>query len=167
MELSEFLVLSKTSSLTLSVAGIFKVCPMNINKIIYEGKSKKKIYFQEICQLVLAIELDGDQLTPLNVLGLIMCLGGICCHVIHKYYMMTTSGEYKDNATLDVDTSVSFEKTMNGGQQVNLSKYRKDQSVPLLQADMLNSSDSDESGNDNQNGSDVIFDVLKRRDMRR
>lgn len=121
---------------------------------------------QEICQLVLAIELDGDQLTSLNVLGLIMCLGGICCHVIHKYYVMTSS-EYKENMKADVDTSVSFEKSTNGVQQVNLSKYRKDQSVPLLQADILDSSDSDESGNDNQNGSDVIFDVLKRRDMRR
>lgn len=95
-----------------------------------------------------------------------MCLGGICCHVIHKYYVMT-SGEHNDSMKLDVDTSVSFEKSTNGMQQVNLSKYRKDQSVPLLQADILNGSDSDESGNDNQNGSDVIFDVLKRRDMRR
>lgn len=78
-----------------------------------------------------------------------------------------TSGECKENMKLDVDTAVSFEKTTNGVQQVNLSKYRKGQSVPLLQADILDSSDSDESGNDNQNGSDVIFDVLKRRDMRR
>ncbi|KAJ6636691.1 Solute carrier family 35 member C2 [Pseudolycoriella hygida] len=144
MEVSEFLVLSKTSSLTLSVSGIFK----------------------EICQLVLAIELDGDQLTPLNVLGLIMCLGGICCHVIHKYYVMAT-GELKENVKSDVETSVSFEKSTNGVPQVNLSKYRKDQSVPLLQADILDSSDSDESANENPNGSDVIFDVLKRRDMRR
>ncbi|XP_037037482.1 solute carrier family 35 member C2 [Bradysia coprophila] len=144
MELSEFLVLSKTSSLTLSVSGIFK----------------------EICQLVLAIELDGDQLSPLNVLGLIMCLGGICCHVIHKYYVMTSSA-YSETTKLDTDTAVSFDKAANGVQQVNLKKYRKDQSVPLLQADILDSTDSDASENDNQNGSDVIFDVLKRRDMRR
>lgn len=95
-----------------------------------------------------------------------MCLGGICCHVIHKYYVMTSS-DYNDSMKLDVNTSVTFEKTTNGVQQVNLSKYRKDQSVPLLQADVLDDSDSDQSGNDNQNGSDVIFDVLKRRDMRR
>lgn len=92
-----------------------------------------------------------------------MCLGGICSHVIHKYYVMTSS----ENTTLDVDTTVSFEKATNGLQQVNLKKYRKDQSVPLLQADILESTDSDASENDNQNGSDVIFDVLKRRDMRR
>lgn len=95
-----------------------------------------------------------------------MCLGGICCHVIHKYYVMTAS-DYNDNIKEDVNTSVTFEKATNGLQQVNLSKYRKDQSVPLLQADILDDSDSDQSGNDNQNGSDVIFDVLKRRDMRR
>lgn len=95
-----------------------------------------------------------------------MCLGGICCHVIHKYYVMT-SGEYGESTKVDADTAVSFEKATNGVTQVNLKKYRKDQSVPLLQADMLESTDSDASENDNQNGSDVIFDVLKRRDMRR
>lgn len=78
-----------------------------------------------------------------------------------------TSSDCNDNMKLDVDTTVTFEKSVNGVQNVNLSKYRKDQSVPLLQADVLDDSDSDESGNDNQNGSDVIFDVLKRRDMRR
>lgn len=78
-----------------------------------------------------------------------------------------TSGEYSENTKLDVDTTVTFEKATNGLQQVNLKKYRKDQSVPLLQADILDSTDSDASENGNQNGSDVIFDVLKRRDMRR
>lgn len=64
MELSEYLVVSETSSLTLSVAGIFK----------------------EICTLVLAVEWNGDEMTLINVAGLLLCLGGIVCHVVHKAF---------------------------------------------------------------------------------
>lgn len=129
MELSEFLVLSKTSSLTLSVAGIFK----------------------EICQLVLAVELNGDQLSVMNILGLIMCLMGICSHVIHKFSI------YSKNRT---EVSVQFDKNV---EQANIQNHTG-QRMPLL--DDLGNSESDDS-HDNQNSSEVIFDVLKRRDTRR
>ncbi|XP_054275905.1 solute carrier family 35 member C2 [Macrosteles quadrilineatus] len=62
MELSEYLVVSQTSSLTLSIAGIFK----------------------EVCTLILAVEWNGDQLTLINCVGLLFCLGGIICHVVNK-----------------------------------------------------------------------------------
>uniref|UniRef100_A0A1B6FYX5 Sugar phosphate transporter domain-containing protein n=1 Tax=Cuerna arida TaxID=1464854 RepID=A0A1B6FYX5_9HEMI len=62
MELSEYLVVSCTSSLTLSIAGIFK----------------------EICTIILAVEWNGDQMTAINAIGLLFCLGGIICHVISK-----------------------------------------------------------------------------------
>lgn len=62
MELCEYLVVLETSSLTLSVAGIVK----------------------EICTLVLAVQWNGDEMTPINLAGLSLCLGGIICHVIHK-----------------------------------------------------------------------------------
>uniref|UniRef100_A0A8V0YWK7 Solute carrier family 35 member C2 n=1 Tax=Gallus gallus TaxID=9031 RepID=A0A8V0YWK7_CHICK len=59
---SEFLLVSRTSSLTLSIAGIFK----------------------EICVLFLATHLLGDRLSPLNWLGFAVCLSGISLHVILK-----------------------------------------------------------------------------------
>ncbi|XP_045458450.1 solute carrier family 35 member C2 [Melitaea cinxia] len=62
MEISEFLVVTYTSSLTLSIAGIFK----------------------EMCILVLAVEVSGDQLSPINVVGLAVCLLGIIGHIVHK-----------------------------------------------------------------------------------
>ncbi|XP_035458967.2 solute carrier family 35 member C2 [Spodoptera frugiperda] len=62
MEISEFLVVTYTSSLTLSISGIFK----------------------EMCILVLAVEVSGDVLSPINVVGLAVCLLGICGHIIHK-----------------------------------------------------------------------------------
>ncbi|XP_068556863.1 solute carrier family 35 member C2 isoform X2 [Anas acuta] len=59
---SEFLLVSRTSSLTLSIAGIFK----------------------EICVLFLATHLLGDHLSLLNWLGFAVCLSGISLHVILK-----------------------------------------------------------------------------------
>ncbi|XP_005524757.1 PREDICTED: solute carrier family 35 member C2 isoform X1 [Pseudopodoces humilis] len=59
---SEFLLVSRTSSLTLSIAGIFK----------------------EICILFLATHLLGDRLSLLNWLGFAVCLSGISLHVILK-----------------------------------------------------------------------------------
>lgn len=61
MEVAEFLVVTHTSSLTLSVAGIFK----------------------EVCTLILAVE-TGDQMNIINAIGLFFCLGGIIFHVLHK-----------------------------------------------------------------------------------
>ncbi|NWJ03242.1 S35C2 protein, partial [Crypturellus undulatus] len=59
---SEFLLVSRTSSLTLSIAGIFK----------------------EICILLLATHVLGDHLSLLNWLGFAVCLSGISLHVILK-----------------------------------------------------------------------------------
>ncbi|KAM9785887.1 solute carrier family 35 member C2-like [Neosynchiropus ocellatus] len=61
---SEFLLVSKTSSLTLSISGIFK----------------------EVCTLLLASSLMGDNLTPINWLGFAVCLCGISLHVALKTY---------------------------------------------------------------------------------
>ncbi|NXS53096.1 S35C2 protein, partial [Brachypteracias leptosomus] len=66
---SEFLLVSRTSSLTLSIAGIFK----------------------EICILFLATHFQGDRLSLLNWLGFAVCLSGISLHVILK--AMNSKGE--------------------------------------------------------------------------
>ncbi|OPJ85058.1 solute carrier family 35 member C2 [Patagioenas fasciata monilis] len=66
---SELLLVSRTSSLTLSIAGIFK----------------------EICILFLATHLLGDHLSLLNWLGFAVCLSGISLHVILK--AMNSKGE--------------------------------------------------------------------------
>jgi len=62
ISISEFLLLSHTSSLTLSIAGIFK----------------------EICILSLATEFAGDKMTMVNFFGLVLCLCGISVHVVTK-----------------------------------------------------------------------------------
>ncbi|GAB0097522.1 solute carrier family 35 member C2 [Sergentomyia squamirostris] len=142
MEFSEFLVVSFTSSLTLSVAGIFK----------------------EICQIVLAVEANGDQLSLHNVLGLALCLAGICFHVGHKYWLFT-KGESNPGAdckvAYEVETEIATASTSTGEN----SRLQ----IPLLDSDGDTTDDSDgagERGKERRN-SDVIFDVLKRRDPRR
>ncbi|KAM3617926.1 uncharacterized protein V6R79_012776 [Siganus canaliculatus] len=60
---SEFLLVSRTSSLTLSISGIFK----------------------EVCTLLLAASL-GDKMSMLNWLGFAVCLCGISLHVGLKTY---------------------------------------------------------------------------------
>lgn len=62
LELSEYLLLTFTSSLTLSIAGIFK----------------------EIFTLFLAYEYSGDQMSVVNFFGLVLCLVGITLHVVQK-----------------------------------------------------------------------------------
>ncbi|CAB1415682.1 unnamed protein product [Pleuronectes platessa] len=61
---SEFLLVSRTSSLTLSISGIFK----------------------EVCTLLLASALMGDKMSLLNWLGFTVCLCGISLHVGLKTY---------------------------------------------------------------------------------
>lgn len=44
------------------------------------------------------MELNGDQLSLTNVLGLVMCLGGICCHVVHKFWTYSDSSSSTPSA---------------------------------------------------------------------
>uniref|UniRef100_A0A4D5RVX6 Putative solute carrier family 35 member c2 n=3 Tax=Ixodes scapularis TaxID=6945 RepID=A0A4D5RVX6_IXOSC len=62
MELSEYLLLTYTSSLTLSIAGIVK----------------------EVCTLYLAVNYSGDEISFMNFVGLVICLLGIALHVLVK-----------------------------------------------------------------------------------
>ncbi|KAM4609976.1 solute carrier family 35 member C2-like [Polymixia lowei] len=67
---SEFLLVSRTSSLTLSIAGIFK----------------------EVCTLLLATGLMGDKMNAINWLGFAVCLCGISLHVGLKTYYSKNKG---------------------------------------------------------------------------
>jgi len=62
LEMSEFLVVSHSSGLTLSVAGIFK----------------------EVITLLLAARINGDSMSSFNAVGLCMCMAGIAIHVVLK-----------------------------------------------------------------------------------
>ncbi|XP_075577150.1 solute carrier family 35 member C2 isoform X2 [Pelecanus crispus] len=94
---SEFLLVSRTSSLTLSIAGIFK----------------------EICILFLATHLLGDRLSLLNWLGFAVCLSGISLHVILK--AMNSKGEkalkLHKEASSDPDLELLLRHTEHGEEE--------------------------------------------------
>jgi len=154
MEISEFLVLSQTSSLTLSVSGIFK----------------------EICQLVLAVEINGEFLSFYNLIGLMLCLGGIASHVIYKYWTYSnthdrfeTEAEYQyasnkyDNSENISKQEEDFEETKTAGKGSNVTlAYNVGLKEPLLNYD----SDSEDNEIDSKSA-EVLFDILKRRDETR
>ncbi|XP_075294983.1 solute carrier family 35 member C2 isoform X11 [Opisthocomus hoazin] len=94
---SEFLLVSRTSSLTLSIAGIFK----------------------EICILFLATHLLGDRLSLLNWLGFAVCLSGISLHVILK--AVNSKGEkalkLHKEASSDPDLELLLHHTEHGEEE--------------------------------------------------
>jgi solute carrier family 35, member C2 len=166
MEISEFLVLSQTSSLTLSVSGIFK----------------------EICQLVLAVEINNEQLSLYNLIGLILCLGGITSHVIYKYWMMTDNTPERQHSMDTSDChydmnnqySTKFDKqkrsgpangnlneiktSTSNGTSVVIAYNAGNQKAPLLNYD---DSDDDDDNEMDSKSAEVLFDILKRREETR
>ncbi|CAH2035694.1 unnamed protein product, partial [Iphiclides podalirius] len=129
MEISEFLVVTYTSSLTLSIAGIFK----------------------EMCILILAVEVSGDQLSPVNVVGLALCLMGIVGHIVHKVLVIrAVTGAAR---ALNGD---AHEPQGNGAALKRDGEYNR----PLLAAQKWDNA-SEESDVD---ASLVLREVLQRRD---
>ncbi|XP_018332587.1 solute carrier family 35 member C2 isoform X2 [Agrilus planipennis] len=121
MELSEVMVVMYTSSLTLSVAGIFK----------------------EIFMLIAAVKWNGDVLSPINILGLVVCLSGIISHVIHKIKMIRYHNP-------------------NRVYKMGLERYELNESLVnnIERFSLTSDSDSEQGGSD----SNVIFNVLHRRE---
>ncbi|XP_028035450.1 solute carrier family 35 member C2 [Bombyx mandarina] len=124
MEISEFLVVTYTSSLTLSIAGIFK----------------------EMCILVLAVKVSGDQLSLINVVGLAVCLLGIIGHIVHKMLIIKA---VESAVVVEVD---NFEAVKNR------SPNKDETDEPLLTEKSWLSEDSDVDANV------VLYEVLQRRD---
>jgi hypothetical protein len=88
LEFSEFLLVSNTSSLTLSVSGIFKV---KFGFYFIQFKEFKVFSFQEIVMLYLAVEYNGNKLNTINIVGLAICLTGIVIHCIQKFYTLQST----------------------------------------------------------------------------
>lgn len=118
--------------------------------------------------------LNGDQMSAMNIVGLAVCLGGISLHVIHKTCSSHTLRKQPLIADLgSTVTTKTFEQNMlmnspsAAGKQNNirLGKYTSHKTPLLDDAEDILHSDSDASYG--HNNSDVLFDVLKRRDLRR
>lgn len=119
MEFSEVTLVTYTSSLTLAIAGIFK----------------------EVFILALAVNINGDVMSPINVVGLLVCLCGITFHVIHK--LKTTPTRLKMGR--------AYEYTQ---ERSELGEYLINDTL----ADAISESDGEKSD------SQILFDILNRHD---
>lgn len=100
----------------------------------------------------------------INFVGLLMCLGGIILHSIQKVMLA------KKDKTDDLELSISNSAMINGTK----SDEGFDTNVPLLTSmkstsltNLLNedfSSDNDESKGE-ENSSQVLFNILQRREQ--
>ncbi|VDK45620.1 unnamed protein product [Anisakis simplex] len=68
LEIAEYLLLLHTSGITLNIFGIIK----------------------EVITLSLAHFVNGDRLTPVNVLGLLLCFSGMALHALSKHRKQTS-----------------------------------------------------------------------------
>uniref|UniRef100_A0A146L524 Solute carrier family 35 member C2 n=2 Tax=Lygus hesperus TaxID=30085 RepID=A0A146L524_LYGHE len=118
MELSEYLIIGQLSGLTLSVAGIFK----------------------EVCTLTLAIEWTGDIMSRLNFEGLLLCMGGIVLHVVHKTFNSGRTGGHSNHKQIVDEASARF------------------------LADVETTTDDDDDDNRDDSSTEVLFSVLQSRD---
>lgn len=64
--------------------------------------------------LTLAVEFNGDQISLINFLGLLVCLSGITSHVIHKIrnpIVVKPPNFYEENESLELGEPLISEKT--------------------------------------------------------
>ncbi|KAK9302099.1 hypothetical protein QLX08_005819 [Tetragonisca angustula] len=141
MEVMEFLVVTYTSSLTLSIIGIIK----------------------EICILILAVEWEGDQMSDLNFIGLLMCLCGITIHTIQK--ALSNRNKKAENLELQVNSLSSNNLKTEEGIDTNLPLLtQKSTSLTnLLNADF--SSDEDDVIKHGENSTQILSNILQRREQ--
>ncbi|XKL66977.1 hypothetical protein PGB90_010397 [Kerria lacca] len=106
LEVTEFLVLWHTSSLTLAVSGIVK----------------------EICTLLLAYEWNDDNMTLVNFFGLLLCLGGVVSHVVYKAQCMKSD----HHKILNDEITAKFLPVINNSSDEDNINFDDDSSTEVL-----------------------------------
>lgn len=133
--------------------------------------------------IVLAVEFSGDLMSPVNVMGLVICLLGITGHIVHKFYVSNSiqnqtptinytsrlvEGFFVQEA---LDTMKGFDNRDVSLFRRNTSKAKTEHTIPLLEDEddtsNINSQAHDENQSLDSDGESnrVIFDILQRRDI--
>lgn len=120
------------------------------------------ILFQEICTLALAFVLKGDQMTGLNFIGLLMCLGGIILHVVQK--VLGSRKKTVDNLELQSKVTSNNAKREDGtDSNMPLLTEKSTSLINLLNAEF--SSDEDGDLRESDNSTQILSDILQRREQ--
>ena len=94
MEVAEYLLVSYTSGLTLSVAGIVK----------------------EILSLGLAIVIEKTDISPVNAVGLVVCMAGITLHVVRKATLVNKTPMQRDLGRRHFGGAEKGERLLSGSE---------------------------------------------------
>jgi hypothetical protein len=110
----------------------------------------------------LAFVLKGDQMTGLNFVGLLMCVGGIILHVVQK--VLLTRKKVIDNMELQSKTPSNSAKHEEGtDSNMPLLTEKSTSLMNLLNAEF--SSDEDGDLKEGDNSSQILSDILQRREQ--
>lgn len=111
--------------------------------------------------MILAFVWKGDQMTGLNFIGLLMCLGGIILHLVQK--ILVNRKKAVDN--LELQSKLTNDSSKH--------EERTDSNLPLLTGkstsvmNLLNTEfSSDEDGDSRESDpSQILSDILQRREQ--
>lgn len=115
--------------------------------------------------LTLGVKINGDQITVINFIGLLVCFGGIAFHIYYKFssgYNLNTEETIIDLHDLsdDSENDNSFKRMKLVSKT---TPNHQDQHLPLL----TNSTSSDfivQNFSDEETDEDsVLFDIVNRR----
>lgn len=116
--------------------------------------------------------INNEILSVYNDIGLVLCLGGIILHVVHKYCL--TAVNIDKQKFDDIDNLNIQLKSQNSPSNGNL-KYKNEKSKrgggekmtswSNHKTRLLDSSDDETSDSEAENrSSEILFDILKRRE---
>jgi len=112
--------------------------------------------------LALAFVLKGDQLTGLNFVGLLMCLGGIILHIVQK--VLLNRKKAIDNMELQSKVaSNNVKREEETDSNVPLLTEKSTSLINLLNAEF--SSDEDGDVRESDNSTQILSDILQRREQ--
>lgn len=111
--------------------------------------------------MVIAFEYRGDKISGLNFVGLLMCLGGITLHVVHKLIIT------KKDSSRELLQSNSIATTCSKSEDIietNLPLVMQKSSslTNLLNASF--SSDEEEDHFKSENSKQLLTDIIQRRE---
>lgn len=110
----------------------------------------------------MAFVLKGDQMTSLNFVGLLMCLGGIILHVVQK--VLFNRKKVVDNMELQSKVTSNSAKHEEGtDSNVPLLTEKSTSLMNLLNAEF--SSDEDGDLREGDNSVQILSDILQRREQ--
>ena len=134
MEVAEFLLVTFGSSLTLAIVGVFK----------------------EVTILTLAVIRNGNEITSINLLGMVICIFGILAHMIRKAFKSDNaikSNQKFDELTLSSDSEdfndFSHQRFENRRNNLQSPIFPKE-GLPLLESDSEEDSEVELQNNSRQ-----------------